>query len=44
VESIGGRNRSRKYARQEVIHLQVEYPLLSLFHDFFARSTRGIIR
>lgn len=30
--------------RQEVIHLQVEYPLLSLFHDFFARSTRGIIR
>lgn len=30
--------------RQEVIHLQVEYPLLSLFHEFFARSTRGIIR
>ncbi|CAI0856483.1 Acyl-[acyl-carrier-protein]--UDP-N-acetylglucosamine O-acyltransferase [Serratia quinivorans] len=30
--------------RQEVTHLSVEYPLLSLFLDFFTRSTRGIIR
>ena len=30
--------------RQEIIHLSVEYPLLSLFNDFFTRSTRGIIR
>ncbi len=30
--------------RQEVIHLCLEYPLLGLFHDFFTRSTRGIIR
>ncbi|CAI1650715.1 MULTISPECIES: acyl-ACP--UDP-N-acetylglucosamine O-acyltransferase [Serratia] len=30
--------------RHEVTHLSVEYPLLSLFLDFFTRSTRGIIR
>lgn len=30
--------------RQEVLHLSVEYPLLSLFLDFFTRSARGIVR